>query len=471
MLFSALLCRLGYGARNAADRGPRQNAASRRSYPPYLDVLEDRTALSTLTVVNNLDHGAGSLRAAIASAHNGDTITFASTLSGQTITLTTGELLVKQVGLTIRGPGAIGLTLSGNGASRVFEVHEPPGHPNVATTISGLTVTGGKATQGGAIFDNASVLTLNGVALVNNQAVGTPGTVGAAGAPNNPGGAGLGGGIYESGDVNGDLTSLTLTNSTIADNQAVGGPGATGANDGQALHAAGGNGGAGKGGGLYVASGTASLSNCTFAGNQAVGGAGGAGLARPTGQGAPGGAGGVGQGGALYVAVSGAGGHVATAWLTVATNKATGGAGGSGGAGRVAGPAGKAGAGTGGGLYALGSFATIDTIFALNRASTSAPDVSGAVTSYGYNLVGNTSGSQGYTSAFDQKNIDPMLGQLAYNGGSTQTMPLIAGSPAIDAGGYKAGIGIAVPPTDQRGPGFSRSAGRGFDVGAYELQG
>jgi hypothetical protein len=52
---------------------------------------------STLTVQNNLDSGAGSLRAALTAAHNGNTIVFAPGLASQTITLTGGELLDKVV--------------------------------------------------------------------------------------------------------------------------------------------------------------------------------------------------------------------------------------------------------------------------------------------------------------------------------------------------------------------------------------
>ncbi|HBI44475.1 MAG TPA: hypothetical protein DDY78_16730, partial [Planctomycetales bacterium] len=61
----------------------------RPTFRPTLEALEERWVLSTLTVLNNLDSGRGSLRADIAAAHNGDTIVFASTLvGGQTITLT-----------------------------------------------------------------------------------------------------------------------------------------------------------------------------------------------------------------------------------------------------------------------------------------------------------------------------------------------------------------------------------------------
>jgi hypothetical protein len=57
---------------------------------PQLEVLEDRDVPSTLTVTNNLDSGAGSLRAQIGAAQPGDTLNFAPSLNGQTITLTSG---------------------------------------------------------------------------------------------------------------------------------------------------------------------------------------------------------------------------------------------------------------------------------------------------------------------------------------------------------------------------------------------
>src|SRR5262245_22122688 len=81
------------GRRPNAHRGP---AAQRRSFPPGLEVLEERTVLSTLTVLNNLDSGAGSLRDTIAQAKSGDTIVFNPGLDGQSITLTSGQLTIKK---------------------------------------------------------------------------------------------------------------------------------------------------------------------------------------------------------------------------------------------------------------------------------------------------------------------------------------------------------------------------------------
>src|SRR6516164_14991 len=69
-------------------RGP-GNARLRLRFKPRLELLEDRTLLSTLIVTNNLDDGsAGSLRDAVRLANlgpGGDTIDFAPSLSGQTI--------------------------------------------------------------------------------------------------------------------------------------------------------------------------------------------------------------------------------------------------------------------------------------------------------------------------------------------------------------------------------------------------
>src|SRR3977135_539462 len=84
---------------------------------PALEILEDRTVPSTLTVVNNLDSGPGSLLSEIAAPQSGDTTVFASSLKNQTITLTSGELAVTK-SLDIEGQGAKKLTISGNDAGR-----------------------------------------------------------------------------------------------------------------------------------------------------------------------------------------------------------------------------------------------------------------------------------------------------------------------------------------------------------------
>src|SRR5438067_3712673 len=105
---------------------------------------------ATLTVINTNDSGAGSLRQAISDSSSGDTISFDSSLNGQTITLASGELLIDK-NLTITGPGAHSLAINGNAASRVFEITS-----GIDVTISGLTITNGNAAGspgGGGIFN------------------------------------------------------------------------------------------------------------------------------------------------------------------------------------------------------------------------------------------------------------------------------------------------------------------------------
>jgi hypothetical protein len=62
-------------------------------------------------------------------------------------------------------------------------------------------------------------------------------------------------------------------------------------------------------------------------------------------------------------------------------------------------------------------------------------------------------------------NTSPLLGPLAANGGPTQTMALLPGSPAIDGVTYNAPNGV--PAIDQRG--VLRPQGGRYDIGAYEL--
>src|SRR5205807_5654933 len=129
-------------------------AYRRRSFVPRLESLEDRTVPSTLTVTNNLDKGAGSLRDTIKAASSGDTIVFASSLTRQTITLTSGELAFSK-SVDIEGPGAGLLAVSGNNATRIFNLSQ--NQKAVAVTIAGLTLTqariSGGTDGGGAILN------------------------------------------------------------------------------------------------------------------------------------------------------------------------------------------------------------------------------------------------------------------------------------------------------------------------------
>lgn len=108
------------------------------------------------------------------SGNEDDTIIF-QLPAGSTITLTAGELRLPAAALTegisIQGPGADQLTISGEGASRVFKVE----HSSVATPeeISDLTIASGKVetgeeSLGGGVL-NAGELTLAGVVLEGNE--------------------------------------------------------------------------------------------------------------------------------------------------------------------------------------------------------------------------------------------------------------------------------------------------------------
>src|SRR5882724_6954074 len=135
-------------------------------FRPIFEALEERAVLSTYHVMNNADDGTGSLRAAIvaANAHLGaDKIVFDASLSGQAIALTSGELLITD-DLTINGLGASNLTVSGNNSSRVCEVAA-----TANVTLSGLTITGGRAVSGGGIL-NYGTLTVRASTLSDNVA-------------------------------------------------------------------------------------------------------------------------------------------------------------------------------------------------------------------------------------------------------------------------------------------------------------
>jgi len=139
------------------------------------------------------------------------------------------------------------------------------------------------------------------------------------------------------------------------------------------------------------------------------------------------------------------------------------------------------GEGTGGGIrVGPGAVTIANTIIAGNTAANGlgdtsgapipGPDVDGSVTSNGHNLIGNVTEALGFTGTGDQTGVNPLLAPLANNGGPTETMALMPGSPAIDAG-LAAGA-----PTDQRGmsrtvddAGVPNTGGSdGTDIGAFE---
>ena len=135
-------------------------------YPEYENLMI--SGLTPDVVTNTNDDGCGSLRAQIANAASGSTITFNSSLMNQTITLTSGEIDINK-NLTIQGPGMLNLNISGNNTSRIF--HLFPGND---FTIEGLTLKDATAVlNGGAIFAEG-ILTLQNILLQNNFQDGSP---------------------------------------------------------------------------------------------------------------------------------------------------------------------------------------------------------------------------------------------------------------------------------------------------------
>jgi hypothetical protein len=210
------------------------------------------TQATTITVTNTNDSGAGSLRQAIADAHDGDTVEFGVT---GTITLTTGELLVDK-NVTINGPGSNTLTVDGNHTSRVFHFSRW-----VTAMLSGLTIRNGAAGVdhgGGGIHNDHATLVVDSCTVSDNQAA-------------------WGGGIHN--DGSNSSASLTVTNSTISDNSAgsAGGILNDGGDGGAALTISNGtvsgNSAAYYGGGIFneghFGSATVTLTNSTVSGNSA----------------------------------------------------------------------------------------------------------------------------------------------------------------------------------------------------------
>ena len=252
-------------------------------------------------VLNTADAGAGSLRQAIADATAGDSITFAPDLAGTTITLTSGQLLLNK-SLSIDASALTGgIAVSGNNASRVFEV---AGGQTTAEFI-GLTITGGQTTgngggilnfngtlvltdttlsgksadQGGGVWSVSGALTVNRCRVTGNTAASDGGGLycrSNSGAINiidttisgNAATTGGGGGLFERFNVG----VTTISRSTLSANSAVFGAGVFSgdgvlemANSTIADNATTTN----AGGGIYLNSSTTTLSHVTIAGNRA----------------------------------------------------------------------------------------------------------------------------------------------------------------------------------------------------------
>jgi hypothetical protein len=365
-------------------------------------------------ITSMADGGPGTLRQALLNALPGATLHFQSGLSG-VITLTTGALTINQ-DVTIDGPGAGVITISGNSMFQALQIAS-----GVSVTISGLTVANGTSAGDGGGISNQGTLTLLQSTLSGNYA------------------GDRGGGIY-----NGPAGTMMLSNSIVSGNSAT--------DAGGAIYNAGtltisytslwGNGGNGADGGAIFNEGALVVIDSTLSRNGDPAAYGGA----------------IRNDGALRVLNSTFSGNSANlggaifnnGGLTVTSTTISGN---------------EAALGGGGINVNNGVLTTLDTIFAGNTlAAGFGPDVNGMLASLGHNLIGNTDGASGFVAS-DLLNVNPLLGPLQDNGGPTQTMALLPGSPAVDAGDN-----TGAPDYDQRGPGFPRVVGGTIDIGALEVQ-
>jgi CSLREA domain-containing protein len=305
---------------------------------------------------------------------------------------------------TIQGAGAATTIIDPDTPDRIFRIE------NTATaTISGVTVRGGGPPDHGGGIVNLGNLTLLSVAVRDNSAgqsgggiqtsVGTASlTIDRSTITGNQASDGSGGGI----DF-GTMGSLTITNSTITNNSATI-----------------------DGGGIYHGGtgGTTSITNTTVSGNRANANSGG-----------------------IHIFST-----ATIASSTITANRADNDASGSGNGG-------------GASVGAGGSLTLERTMLAGNTdasAGAEAPDCSTGPMSGDSNLIGNTANCAYVPGPTDKVNVNPLVGALADNGGSTMTHALLTGSPAID------GVtGTCEAAADQRG--VPRPQGTGCDIGAYEL--
>ncbi|AIS15718.1 glycosyl hydrolase [Pseudomonas chlororaphis subsp. aurantiaca] len=283
--------------------------------------------LATWTATNNANTGVGSLRAALASAQNGDIVTFSS---GMTVQLTSELLVNKNVTIDgdLNNDGAADVILDGQYRTRVIEVAS-----GSTVTLDGLVITrglvsgnggnggyGATGAMAGGIF-NAGNLTLNNVTVTSNAASGGGGGGGVTGAFYGGGGGGGGGLGGQGGGHGGSAGPGTGTLGGQAGSAGVGGYG--GGYDATHMGGRGGSstGGAGGVGVSYYSNGGngATATNGTIS---IGGGGGGAGWDKV------GGAGGNAAGG-IYNASSGTLTVIGTS--TISNNIGAGGGGGGGG--------------------------------------------------------------------------------------------------------------------------------------------
>jgi uncharacterized repeat protein (TIGR01451 family) len=368
---------------------------------------------TAITVTNANDSGAGSLRQAIADAcPSGTTIVFDTSgvfSIARTITLTSGELSISG-NLTISGPASAGVTISGNNASRIFNVGS-----GKSLLFSNLTIANGKASQGGGIL-NAGTLTIVSSTLTNNH---TTNGANSSGPGVNGGNGGDGGAIYNTG-------TLKLINSTISGNQ----PGNGGDASGTDMSGNGGN-----GGGIFNSGGSVTSVNATITNNKT-----GANGDNTTTTPSPGPFGNPGTGGGIFTSA----GTVILRNTIVAGNFSV--------------------------FQSLGpprAFANSDDDIKGAVDSSSANNLVGVDSG----MTGISNGTNGNKVGTSGTPLSAGLNPLANNGGPTFTHLPQAGSPVLDAGNNTLAKDQNNNDltTDQRGTGFDRILNGTVEIGAIEV--
>ncbi|MGI8787428.1 MAG: choice-of-anchor Q domain-containing protein [Pyrinomonadaceae bacterium] len=203
---------------------------------------------ATFTVTNTNDSGAGSLRQAVLSSNTtagSDTIVFDSSFgTPKTITLAATITIDPATGdsLTINGPGANLLTVSGNNAVQIFFVNTGD-----TASVSGMTLTQGRNNNGGAAFDNRGTLSVANMVFASNfgnnggGAITTLGTLTVSNSTFNSNST-----SFDGGAIAGDSAStVTVSNSTFTNNTA-------------------------SYGGAIAGNGGVSVTGCTFSNNSSI---------------------------------------------------------------------------------------------------------------------------------------------------------------------------------------------------------
>lgn len=374
------------------------------------------------TIVDTTDDVVSSpdqtLREAIDTALDGDTIRFDASLSGATITLSLGQLAIND-SITIDASDLPeGITIDANQGSRVFSIGV-----GKTVTLNALVITGGKTAdgadgvnggnaEGGGGILNRGTLTIND-STISGNATGRGGDGSSLGGEGGPGG----------GISNGTLANpgtLIMNRCTLAGNSTGRG------GDGGGLSFPGG------GGGINNPNGNLTLNQCTVMDNST--GAFDSSDSGPFGLG----------GGILHIGSAGTF-HVNQSTVT----------------GNQTGPD-----GDGAGIMVTNS--TIlnlsNSIVADNLGNDDISDAdSGSVVGTGINFIGDTTGLSSVPAG--TLTGDAMLAPPGFYGGRAQTRPPMFGSPVIDPAGGNASSGFA---TDQRG--MPRVVDSVVDIGAVESQ-